>query len=77
VIALKLQYIIVSVSDGIRNSVTMVGGIYSLYTISPHLTAIICITVPVLVVVGNFYGRYYDSSFSIELHNRLCDLISL
>lgn len=45
-------------TDGILNTTQLVGGLISMYGISPQLTTVMCVAVPAMVFVGSYFGKY-------------------
>eukprot|EP01128_Nolandella_sp_AFSM9_P010055 TRINITY_DN683_c0_g4_i1.p1 TRINITY_DN683_c0_g4~~TRINITY_DN683_c0_g4_i1.p1 ORF type:complete len:825 (+),score=171.79 TRINITY_DN683_c0_g4_i1:793-3267(+) len=48
-------------TDGVRNTTQLLGGMVSMYSISPSLTSVMLVAVPVIVFIGSYFGRYLRS----------------
>jgi len=64
------------VSDGLRYGTQIVGGAATLYFLSPHLTFVTALAVPVLVLIGHIYGRYLRR-LSKEMHSAKANAFSI
>ena len=45
-------------SQGLRAGTQTIGGLVSLFVLSPPLTSVLVLTLPLMYAAGTFYGRY-------------------
>jgi len=62
-----------TISSGLRNTITMVGGTVSLFVMAPKLAAIMVVALPTMVGIGSVYTKYLRklSKKSREEHTKV------